>query len=460
MVSILMRSHLFLQCLCLLASLSLVFTSQAISIQEASITDLQLASKQNKLTSRQLTKFYLCKICRLNPVVRAIIEVNPDGLKCANRADQESKAKKHDLLSILRGIPILLKDNIGTKDKQNTMAGLFALLGSTVARDAGVVARLRRAGAVILGKANMNEWKSYVLSADPCSISSGSAISVVANMVAVSLGTETNGSILCPASLYSAVGIKPTLGLTSRAGVIPITPRQDTTGPICRTVSDAVYVLDAIVGYDHNDAEATREASKYIPRGGYKVSQSSWSLWQETGQAGAVLVDNLKIKNIDVILNFNLSGKGTAVLAEFKIAQDAYLEELVLRSFADIIAFNQKNSKLQIGQDMFLASEATNGIGDVEKSALFNMANQSRNGFEKLMMQNNLDAIVTPGFEAVLVLAIGKFPGISVPAGYDDKGVPFGICSGGLKGSEPKLIEIAHSFEQATKIRKPPSFKP
>ncbi|XP_030444836.1 probable amidase At4g34880 [Syzygium oleosum] len=515
MVSIPMRFHLFLQCLCLLSSLSLVFTSQAISIQEASISDLQLAFKQNKLTSRQLTQFYLREIHRLNPVLRAVIEVNPDALNQADGADRDRKAKKHVSLSSLHGIPILLKDSISTKDKLNTTAGSFALLGSVVARDAGVVARLRRAGAVIVGKANMNEWSSfrsltqpngwsarggqgrnpYVLSADPCGSSGGSAISVAANMVAVSLGTETDGSILCPASVNSAVGIKPTVGLTSRAGVIPITPRQDTVGPICRTVSDAVYVLDAIVGYDHNDAKATREASKYLPQGGYKqflkvhglhgkrlgivrhpffnfTDKPSQALaftkhFATLRQAGAVLVDNLKIDNIDVILNFNLSGEGTALLAEFKIALNAYLEELVsspVRSLADVIAFNQKNSKLEmtdrIDQSILLASEITNGIGNAEKAALSNLGKLTRDGFEKLMMQYNLDAVMTPGFDFAPVLAIGGFPGISVPAGYDTEGVPFGICFGGLKGSEPKLIEIAYGFEQATKIRKPPSFRP
>ncbi|KAI3732221.1 hypothetical protein L1987_63420 [Smallanthus sonchifolius] len=189
----------------------------------------------------------------------------------------------------LHGIPVLLKDTIATKDKLNTIAGSFALLGSIVPRDAGVVSRLRQVGAVILGKASLSEWSSfrslsapsgfspragqgknpYVLSATPCGSSSGPAISVASNMVAVSIGTETDGSILCPASFNSVVGIKPTVGLTSRAGVIPISPSLDTVGPICRTVSDAAYVLDTIVGFDYNDREATNKASPYIPPGGY-----------------------------------------------------------------------------------------------------------------------------------------------------------------------------------------------
>ncbi|KAK4340447.1 hypothetical protein RND71_041909 [Anisodus tanguticus] len=228
----------------------------------------------------------------------------------------------------------------------------------------------------------------YVLSADPCGSSSGSAISVAANTVSVSIGTETRGSILCPASSNAVVGIKPTVGLTSRAGTIPITHRQDTIGPIGRTVAEAVHVLDAIVDFDHNDAAATGPAAKFIPRGGY-----------------------------------------TQFLKEM-------LEEF--------------------GHDIFLAAEATNGIGDTELKSLRNL---SREGYVKLMKKYKLDALVTAGPGVAAVLAIGGFPAISVPAAYD-KGVPIGICFSGLKGSEPKLIEIAYDFEQATLIRKPPIFLP
>ncbi|GFS29617.1 amidase family protein [Actinidia rufa] len=330
----------------------------------------QTAFRTNQLNSRKLVEFYIEEIRRLNPVVRGVIEVNPDALYQADLADKERKAKAPRSLYGLHGIPVLLKDNIATKDRLNTTAGSFALLKSIVPRDAGC---------------------------------SGSAISVAANMVAVSVGTETDGSILCPSSSNAVVGIKPTVGLTSRAGVIPISPRQDTIGPICRTVADAVHVLDAIVGFDYNDAEATREAAKYIPRGGYTQF---------------LKVDALKGKRI-----------GIEMIKEF-------------------------------GQVIFLAAEATNGIGDTEKAALLNLAKLTGDGFETIMRYKQLDAVVTPGSDAAPVLAIGGFPGISVPAGFDENGVPFGITFGGLKGSEPKLIEIAYGFEQATQIRKPPSFKP
>ncbi|XP_022762112.1 putative amidase C869.01 [Durio zibethinus] len=489
-------------------------TNYAFSIKEATIKDIKLAFERNQLSSRQLVEFYMEEISRLNELLKGIIEVNPDALLQADAADKERKYKEPCSLPDLHGIPILLKDNIGTKDKLNTTAGSFALLGSVVPRDAGVVAKLRKAGAIILGKASLSEWANfrslnapagfsprggqgknpYVLSATPCGSSSGSAISVAANLVTVSLGTETDGSLLCPASFNSVVGLKPTVGITSRAGVIPVTPRQDTIGPICRTVSDAVYVLDAIAGFDSND-EATRYASYYIPHGGYKQFLNSYGLkgkrlgivrnpffqiaeglglgqtfenhLQTLRREGAIVVDNLQIANIDVILNFTASGEAVATLAEFKLSLNAYLEELVaspVRSLADIIAFNLKFPDLElidkIGQEIFLAAQATNGIGANESAALLNLENLAKNGFEKLMKDYKLDALVTPRSDVSPVYAIGGFPAIIVPAGFDSQGVPIGISFGGLKGSEPKLIEIAYGFEQATKIRKPPSFNP
>ncbi|KAF8034832.1 hypothetical protein BT93_C0990 [Corymbia citriodora subsp. variegata] len=455
-----------------------VAPAQALSLEEASVRDLQLAFWQNNLTSRQLTMFYLNRIRRLNPLLRGVIEVNPDALCQADRADRERKAKLHGSLSDLHGIPILLKDNIATKDKMNTTAGSFALFRSVVPRDAGVVARLRKAGAVLLGKASLSEWahyrysvlrsgwcarggqgkNPYNLSGDPCGSSSGSAISVAANMGAVSLGTETDGSILCPSGSNAVVGIKPTLGLTSRGGVIPITPRQDTVGPMCRTVADAVSVLDVIVGFDPYDANATSEASKYIPRGGYKQFLKAHGLkgkrlgilrylyYNISGAAfakafdshvntlrkqGAVLVDHLELANIKEIYT-NASGEDVAISAEFKLALNAYLRDLEVspvRSLADVIAFNNKHKQVEkmdeYGQDTFLTAQATNGINKAVKSAWRNMNRLSRDG---------------------------------VPAGYDEHGVPFGICFPGLRGSEPILIEIAYGFEQATKIRRPPSF--
>uniref|UniRef100_A0A7N0TDN0 Amidase domain-containing protein n=1 Tax=Kalanchoe fedtschenkoi TaxID=63787 RepID=A0A7N0TDN0_KALFE len=483
------------------------------TIREATVDGFRAAFHANELTSTQLVQFYLREIRLLNPTLRGVIEVNPDAVHQAAVADEERRYGSKRASHALHGIPVLLKDNIGTKDKLNTTAGSFALLGSVVARDAGVVRKLKEAGAIILGKASLSEWayfrsltapngwsarggqglNPYNLSADPCGSSSGSAISVAANMVAVSLGTETDGSILYPAHANSVVGIKRTLGLTSRAGVVPISPRQDTVGPICRTVADAVYVLDTIVGFDPDDAQETGEAAKYIPHGGYKqylsrdglrgkrlgiVRNPFWTFPNGSAQAqafeahfatlrqeGANLVDDLEIANIDTILNSTASGEALLLLAEFKLSLNAYLNKSLVvspaRSLAEIIAFNQQNSGLEMidefGQNIFLLSQATNGIGQLEHQALSNLENLSANGFEKLMKQHQLDAILTPGPNVAPVLAVGGFPGISVPAGFNAEGVPFGLTFGGLKGSEPKLIEIAYGFEQATKARKQPT---
>ncbi|KAA8546081.1 hypothetical protein F0562_020468 [Nyssa sinensis] len=479
------------------------------TIREATVHDIQIAFEQNRLTSRQLVEFYLGEIRRLNPYLKGVIEVNPDALYLADKADLERKAKSS--LPGLHGIPILVKDNIATKDKLNSTAGSYALLGSVVPRDAGVAMKLREAGAIILGKASLSEWSNartdnapsgwcarggqgvnpYNASLTPCGSSSGSAISVAANMATVALGTETDGSILCPSTYNSVVGIKPTVGLTSRAGVIPISPRQDTVGPICRTVSDAAYVLEAIVGFDRYDAVATREASKYIPVGGYvqflrpdglrgkrigitkdpnfgfpdnsKVRQLFKQHFNTLRRRGATLVEDLEIPNLDFVLNSIFNDENPALIAELKLAVNAYLKQLLtspVRSLADVIAFNNKYSRLEktveYGQTTFLEAEKTNGI---EKKMLLNLTRASKNGFEKLMKEKKLDALMTAQLSVTSVLAIGGYPGITVPAGYDSDGTPIGLIFGGLKGSEPKLIEIAYGFEQATKFRRPPLIK-
>ncbi|KAF8666157.1 hypothetical protein HU200_053874 [Digitaria exilis] len=255
--------------------------SFSFEFEEATIDSIQAGFKNGSLTSTALVHYYLHQISRLNPLLHAVIEVNPDALRQAARADAERSTGHRS--GALHGVPVLIKDLIATRDKLNTTAGSLALLGSV----------LRRAGAVVLGKANLPEWANfrsarstgglhgwrtitgrlmdpYVLSANLCGSSTGSSIAAAANMAAATLGTETMDSILCPASLNSVVGIKPTVGLTSRSGVIPFSSRQDTIGPICRTVADAVHVLEAIVGYDALDAAATKSASKYIPKGGYR----------------------------------------------------------------------------------------------------------------------------------------------------------------------------------------------
>ncbi|PWZ15689.1 putative amidase [Zea mays] len=475
--------------------------------QEATVDAIHQGFRNGSLTSTALARFYLEQIARLNPLLRAVIEVNPDALAQAARADAERAASRGRCAVGLHGIPVLLKDNIDTRDRLNTTAGSLALLGSVVRRDAGVVARLRRAGAVILGKANPSEWSNfrpvasgwsarggqtlnpYVLSVTPCGSSAGPGVAAAANMAAVTLGSETDGSILCPSSLNSVVGIKPTVGLTSRSGVIPITPLQDTIGPMCRTVSDAVRVLDVIVGYDELDAEATGAASKYIPHGGYtQFLRTNGLRGKRIGvpdvffqgyddmqlavyekhldtmrQQGAVV-----IMDLDIATNFTDLGEQEILLmaAEFKISINAYLSGLLyspVRSLAQVIAFNEAHpveERLKdFGQPDLIAAEKTNGIGTRERAAIRRLREISTNGLEKLMKERRLDAIVAPNSDASSVLAVGGYPGIAVPAGYDEQGVPFAICFGGLQGYEPRLIEIAYAFEQATKVRRPPTFK-
>lgn len=475
--------------------------------QEATVDAIHQGFRNGSLTSTALARFYLEQIARLNPQLRAVIEVNPDALAQAARADAELAASRGRCAVGLHGIPVLLKDNIDTRDRLNTTAGSLALLGSVVRRDAGVVARLRRAGAVILGKANPSEWSNfrpvasgwsarggqtlnpYVLSVTPCGSSAGPGVAAAANMAAVTLGSETDGSILCPSSLNSVVGIKPTVGLTSRSGVIPITPLQDTIGPMCRTVSDAVRVLDVIVGYDELDAEATGAASKYIPHGGYTqflrtnglrgkrigvpdvffqgYDDKQLAVYEKhldtMRQQGAVV-----IMDLDIATNFTDLGEQEILLmaAEFKISINAYLSGLLyspVRSLAQVIAFNEAHpveERLKdFGQPDLIAAEKTNGIGTRERAAIRRLREISTNGLEKLMKERRLDAIVAPNSDASSVLAVGGYPGIAVPAGYDEQGVPFAICFGGLQGYEPRLIEIAYAFEQATKVRRPPTFK-
>ncbi|XP_037475231.1 probable amidase At4g34880 isoform X1 [Triticum dicoccoides] len=494
-----------------LALMVIAGAAHSFEFHEATIDAIQLGFRNGSLTSTALVQSYLDQISRLNPLLRAVIEVNPDALRQAACAD--AARGRGQPTGVLHGVPVLLKDNIATRDALNTTAGSLALLGSVVRRDAGVAARLRRAGAVVLDKSNPSEWSEfrqvdngwsarggqtrnpYVLSSDPCGSSAGSGVAAAANMAAVTLGTDTDGSILCPSSFNSVVGIRPTLGLTSRAGVVSITPLQDTVGPICRTVSDAVHVLDAVIGYDEHDAAATGAASKYIPPGGYAqflrkdglrgkrvgVLRGFFQSYAGTQRLrvyeqhlatmrkhGAVVVDNLRVTaNPTALLDDISSNEGIAVVAEFKLSINAYLADLVyspVHSLADIIVFNNahpiEEQMKDFGQDDLIAAQNTSGIGPVERVAIRRLKKLSANGLEKLMKEHQLDVIVTPGSDASSLLATGGHPGIIVPAGFNEQGVPFGICFGGLQGYEPRLIEMAYAFEQATKVRKPPMFKP
>ncbi|KAH0451822.1 hypothetical protein IEQ34_019121 [Dendrobium chrysotoxum] len=512
-------THIFLLLLLFVVSIcsqSTSFTTRLnvegpFKFEEATITDIQVAFNNGRLNSSQLVMHYLDQISTLNPHLNAVIEVNPDAIDDAAKADlQRSTDGMH--LSPLHGIPVLIKDNINTHDKLNTTSGSFALLGSVVPQDAGVIQRLRQAGAIILGKASMSEWDNfrslgtkegwsarggegrnpYPTTDGPCGTSSGSAIAVAANLVTVSLGTDLDGAITCPAVVNSVVGIKPTVGLTSRSGMVPISPRLQTIGPMARTMADAVTLLDVIVGFDPLDANATKEASRFIPIDGFQKSLKEDGLegkrvgilrhsfsneypngtmeantfeahFQTMRLKGAILVDNIELKNVEIMQNITASGEATVLLAEFKLSLNAYLKDLVsspVRSLADVIAFNNQHPieerMKEYGQIIFLASQQTNGIGESEKNAMKRMAQLSKEGMEDLIQEKSLDAVIFPDSSMSHAMAIGGFPIISVPAGYNNSGAPFGISFAGLRGSDATLIEIAYAFEQATKVRKPP----
>ncbi|KAI0493613.1 hypothetical protein KFK09_023732 [Dendrobium nobile] len=453
--------------------------------EEATIFDIQEAFKNGSLNSYQLVNHYLDQIRALNPHLNAVLEVNPDARNAGGN------------LSLLHGIPILVKDNINTRDKLNTTSGSFALLGSIVPQDAGVIQKLRKVGAIILGKATMSEWDNfrsldikqgwsprggqgrnpYPTTYSPCGSSSGSAIAVAANLVTISLGTDLDGAITCPAIMNSVVGIKPT---------------AQTIGPMARTMADAVTLLDVIVGFDPLDANATTTASRFIPIDGFQKSlkddglkgkrlgilRQSFSNYYSEGSMeantfempfqtmrlkGATLVDNIELKNVEITQNVTATGEATALLAEFKLSLNAYLKDLVsspVRSLADVIEFNNQHPieerVKEYGQQIFLASQQTNGIGEAEKIAIKRMAQLSKEGMEDLIQEKSLDAVVFPGFSLSHSMAIGGFPIINVPAGYNNSGAPFGISFAGLQGSNATLIEIAYAFEKATKVRKPP----
>ncbi|KAK4401428.1 putative amidase [Sesamum angolense] len=512
------------------------------TIEEASIEEIQQAFGEGRLTARQLVDFYLHQIETLNPVLRGVIEVNPDAQQLADESDREKERSKMGgrlvELGELHGIPVLLKDTIGTNDKLNTTAGSYALLGSKVSRDAGVVERLRMAGAIILGKASLSEWykfrslsgvpngwcaragqgvNPYVPSGTPCGSSSGSAISVAANMVLVALGTETHSSIICPSDHNSVVGLKPTVGLTSRAGVIPMTPRWDTVGPIGRTVADAVCVLDVIAGLDPRD-EATMEGAKFIPEGGYKQFLNENGLKgkrlgivrhpfvekiHDTAELAAFethidtcrkraaeVVDNLKIDNVETILEPNHSGEVSIMMAEFKAAINTILKRAgrFSRAYTDIL-FLMANCiglslissysylKLNLVIDSYIANfrnessvednsrasparEKTDALGENIRRATREVSEIFRAWVREINERRmKKTQYVIPHRVHVLAdfcnwrLIQHK---LSQPAMRLTDAVLESVFGREISGREPKVIEISYAFEKATNKGSPP----
>ena len=491
-------------------------------LDELTVTDLQEGMKSGKFTARSIAQKYLERIDEIDkhgPTLNAVIELNPDALAIADAMDGERKAKGPR--GPLYGIPVLIKDNVGTADRMMTTAGSLALLGFTPEKDSAVARQLREAGAVILGKTNLSEWANfrsnhsssgwsgrggqtrnpYALDRNPCGSSSGSGAAVAANLCVVTVGSETDGSIVCPASANGVVGIKPTLGLISRSGIIPIAHSQDTAGPICRTVADAAILLGALAGIDPSDpaTEASRgkaqpDYTKYLDRGGLRgarigVIRKFFDFSDAFGPLMATLLDAMKKEGailvdpveIDSIGKFDKS-ENDVLQYEFKADLNAYLAtagpRVPVHSLKEIIEFNERNRAKEMpffGQDIMVKSEAK---GPLTEKAYFDALEKNHRltreeGIDAAMDKHQLDALLAPtagpswltdhvtgdhdtGGSSSLA-AVAGYPNINVPAGFVF-GMPVGVSFFGRAWSEPTLIKIAYAFEQTTRVRKPPQF--
>jgi amidase len=493
-------------------------------LDELTIDDLQKAIQDGKYSSRGLTEKYLARIQDIDkagPRINSVIEVNPEALEIAEALDRERKDK--GARGPLHGIPILIKDNIDTADRMNTTAGSLALLGSTPPKDAFVAAQLRKAGAVILGKTNLSEWANirsshstsgwsgrggltrnpYALDRNPCGSSSGTGAAVSANLCAAGVGTETDGSVVCPSSANGLAGMKPTLGLISRSGIIPIAHSQDTSGPMARTVRDVAILLGAMAGPDPDDKITAASAgklqpdyTKFLDPAGLKgarigvvrkyfgfndaVDELMSSLIDEMKRAGADITDPADIPTLGKFDDTEL----LVLMYELKADLAAYLARLgdtaPVKSLKDVIEFNEKNKTKEMpyfGQDIFLKAEAKGPLTTKEYvDALASNRKLTRaEGIDFIMDKFKLDALVAPtGGPAWLTdlingdhssggsssaAAVAGYPNINVTAGYL-YGLPVGISFFGRAWSEPTLLKIAYAFEQLTKARQKPMFLP
>ena len=493
-------------------------------IHEATIVDLQARMENDGLTSTALTSKYIDRIETIDSLLHSVLEVNPDALEIAMALDEERRSSGPR--GPLHGIPILLKDNIDTGDRMQTTAGSLALVGSRPAQDATVAERLRAAGAVILGKANLSEWANfrsthsisgwsgrggqcqnpYRIGHNPCGSSSGSAVAVSTNLVAASLGTETDGSIVCPSATCGIVGIKPTVGLVSRAGVIPIAHSQDTVGPMTRTVADGAALLGALTGLDQRDKATTASAEHFTtdytqfldPKGlvGARIGvarERYFGYHTETDavieeaiaamrEAGAVIVDpaNIPTATDDRVRESEL----TVLLYELKADMASYLATRLLdradlpqsRTLADLMAFNRAFPDLELepfGQELF---EMAWQKGDLNDPAYLDALALGKRlagpeGIDAVMDAYRLDALVAPTGAPAWAndpklgdryvggssrpAAVAGYPLVTVPAGFVD-GLPVGITFMGRAWSEPTLIRLAYAYEQQTLARRPP----
>ncbi|MBE7176350.1 MAG: amidase [Mucilaginibacter polytrichastri] len=486
---------------------------------EKGIGDLQKAMADGTSSAEKLTQFYLDEISRIDkkgPALNAVIKLNPDALSIARKLDEERKSGK--LRGPMHGIPILIKDNIDTADKMQTTAGALAMAGNIAGEDAFIVKKLRDAGAVILGKTNLSEWANfrstrsssgwssrggqthnpYVLDRSPCGSSSGSAVAVAANLCAVAVGTETDGSIACPASMNNVVGIKPTVGLLSRAGIIPISSTQDTAGPFGRTARDAALLLSAMTGADPDDAVTAKSVnyiqpdySKFLDASALKgkrigidvslkkhegIDALFGKAMEQMKKAGAefVEVDFMKPNN-------DVGGAEFTVLQyEFKAGLNAYLEKAKapVRSLADVIRFNKEHAKEAMPyfqQETLESSQAKGDLKSREYTDALAKSTSVRGAIDKILKEHRLDALLGPatgtpwcidpvngdfwtGYGGYGPAAVAGYPSVTVPMGFLD-GLPAGLSFIASAWEEGKLIALAYAYEQVSKNRKAPGFK-
>jgi amidase len=496
---------------------------KSFELEEATIIELQDGMKSGKFTARSLTEKYLARIQEIDrsgPGVNSVIETNPEALAIAGALDAERKSKGPR--GPMHGIPVLIKDNIGTADRMMTTAGSLALSGFAPSRDAFIAQRLRESGAVLLGKTNLSEWANirsghsssgwsgrggqtrnpYALDRNPCGSSSGSGAAASASLCAAAVGTETDGSIVCPSSANGLVGIKPTLGLLSRAGIIPIAHSQDTPGPMARTVTDAAILLGALAGVDPADpataatqGHASADYTQFLDPKGLRgarigVVRKLFGSYESIGalmtgaldamkREGAVLVDPVEIETLG---KFDDS-EFLVLLYELKADLNAYLQQwpnAPVKSLKEVIEFNDRNRQKEMpyfGQDIFLKAEEK---GPLTAKEYLDALEKNRRlagpeGIDAVMDKNHLDALVAPtgGVPWLIDLvagdhdtggssspaAVAGYPDVTVPAGFIF-GLPVGISFFGRAWSEPTLLKLAFAFEQATRFRRPPRFLP
>jgi amidase len=490
--------------------------SDNFELNEATIADLQAKMQSGETNSKQITEKYLERIANLDRrLVNSVIQTNIDALKIAQERDRERKAGR--IRSALHGIPVLVKDNIDTADEMPNTAGSLALLDNFPKQDAFLIQRLREAGAVILGKTNLSEWANfrssksssgwsarggqtrnpYILDRNPCGSSSGSGAAVSANFAAAAIGTETDGSIICPSTTCGIVGIKPTLGLISRSGIIPISHSQDTAGPMARCVADAAALLSVLTGVDARDSatksqKAEKDYARFLQKDGLRgarlgVARQFFGRNQKIDAAMKPVLDALKNGGATLIdVEFPTYGKFgdaefTVLLYEFKADLNKYLATATTKykTLAQLIEFNEGNKDKEMpffGQEIFLDAQKKGDLNEREYRLALRKSKMlaGEQGIDAVVLKNKLDAIVSPSggvawmtdlingdcgvFEAGTSLAaVAGYPHITVPAGFVDN-LPVGVSFFGRAWTETALIKIAYAYEQATKFRKPPQF--